>query len=142
MKKITTFIVALMMSLAFVMPASAFDASLMYVRRDADKSVHNDYITIPVNLKYRFSFPVVNRFVVPYLATGPEWSYLIHNTKVVGMDDKKSNFSWNFGIGVELFSHLQIAGSYGLGLSKVYEVPEDNVNAKNRFWTVTAAWLF
>lgn len=118
----------------------AFDASLMYVRRDAGEAVHNDYIAIPVNLKYRFGFPVISRIVVPFLTTGPEWAYLAHHTKVEGVDENKSNFSWNFGLGVELFSHLQVAGSYGLGLSKVYDTPEGN--GKNRFWTVTAAWLF
>ena len=45
---------------------------------------------IPVNLKYRFSFPVVNRIVVPFLSTGPEWAYLVHHTKVDGLDDNKS----------------------------------------------------
>lgn len=119
----------------------AFDASLMYVRREAGKDFHSDYIAIPVNLKYRFSFPVVSRIVVPFLSTGPEWAYLVHHTKVEGLDGNKSNFSWNFGLGVELFKHLQLAGNYGLGLSKAYEAPE-GVDAKNRFWTVTAAWLF
>jgi len=53
---------------------------------------------------------------------------------------------------------LQIGASYGLGLSKAYDLTETyyevypatstvspgktEVNGKNRFWTVTAAWLF
>ncbi|WP_295730363.1 porin family protein [uncultured Muribaculum sp.] len=118
----------------------AFDASLMYVRRDAGKEVHNDYIAIPVNLKYRFGFPVISRIVVPFLTTGPEWAYMVDHSKIELGKENKSNFSWNFGLGVELLSHVQVAASYGLGLSKTYESGE--VNGKNRFWTVTAAYLF
>lgn len=126
----------------------AFDASLMYVRREGKvgeegeyTTVHSDYVAIPINLKYRFGFPVISRIVVPFITTGPEWGYMIDHSKVA-MKTNKSNFSWNFGFGVELFSHLQVAGSYGLGLTKTYEDAADKINGKNRFWTVTAAWLF
>ena len=55
--------------------------------------------------------------------------------------------AWNFGFGVELFSKVQVAASYGLGLTKSLEAVGvmDNgvdIDGKNRYWTVTAAYLF
>ena len=47
------------------------------------------------------------------------------------------------GGGVELFSHLQVAATYGWGLSK--SSSNDSgvaLYGKNRCWTVTAAYLF
>lgn len=118
----------------------AFDASAMYVRRSVNKDCHDDFISIPVNLKYRFGLPVISEFLVPFLTTGPEWSYMIDHSKNIGFDTNKSNFSWNFGLGLEVLSHVQLAASYGIGLSKTYE--SDHNDGKNRYWTVTAAYLF
>ena len=48
---------------------------------------------------------------------------------------------------MQLIKHLQIGASYGLGLTKAYELVDSNheaagIDGKNRYWTVTAAWLF
>ena len=54
------------------------DASLMYVRRNAQfmeqNEIHKDnrdYIDIPVNLKWKMNLPLVNKIVRPMLFTGP-----------------------------------------------------------------------
>lgn len=135
------------------------DASLMYVRRSVDAeydpntggpqtpattTIGRDYITIPVNLKWKFGIPVVK----PFLTTGPEFSFLTSRKAIKDAWRNKSvDYSWNFGAGVELLGHLQVAASYGLGLNKVLQNIglADNatkVNAKNRYWTITAAYLF
>jgi opacity protein-like surface antigen len=119
-----------------------FDASLMYVRRAAAEKVNYDYLTIPVNLKYRFTIPAVSNIVLPFLTTGPEWSYLINHTKVAGLDSKNSCFSWGVGLGVQLVNHLQIAASYSIGITNASEDVTGNADGKNRGWAITAAWLF
>lgn len=131
------------------------DASVMYVRRDAEwmennasATSHRDYIAIPINLKYKFNLPAVNHIVRPFLTTGPEFAFLTSRTGINQfIKNKKSDFSWNFGIGVELISHLQVAASYGLGINKAVEAlnlgnTSNEISAKNRYWTITAAWLF
>ena len=59
---------------------------------------------------------------------------------------KKYDYSWNFGFGVEFINHLQIGAGYGLGLTKTStpdaEPEYKDIQGKNRYWTVTAAWLF
>jgi len=135
------------------------DASLMYVRRSVDAdytpatggpqatqttTIGRDYITIPVNLKWKFNIPVVK----PFLTTGPEFSFLTSRKAIKDAWRNKSvDYSWNVGAGVELLGHLQVAASYGFGLNKALRSAglADNavsVDAKNRFWTITAAYLF
>ena len=54
--------------------------------------------------------------------------------------------AWNFGFGVQLLGHLQVGASYGIGMTKAFEkigaVEGVDIQGKNRYWTVTAAYLF
>ena len=138
------------------------DASLMYVRRSADlgieyagedttypmPKVNNDYIDIPVYLKWKFGLPLVGSIVKPFLMTGPDFAFLTSKTAInEALHNKKFDVSWNFGLGVEFLSHLQVSASYGLGITKVAESTGfvsggEKIDGKNRFWTVTAAYLF
>ena len=131
------------------------DLSVMYVRRTHDWMQDNnipqakkkDYIDIPLNLKYKLSLPAISNIVAPYVFTGPDFAILASKKAVVQAVEAKSfNVSWNFGFGVELIKHLQLSASYGIGLNKplkfvgVINNPDDL--EKNKYWTVTAAWLF
>ena len=54
---------------------------------------------------------------------------------------------FNVGLGVELFSHFQISGNYGMGLTKALdyvgsEVELNGVESKESYWTITAAIVF
>ena len=102
------------------------DISAMYVRRSAEIKGQpidkREYIEIPLNLKWKINVPVVASIVKPFL-------------------------TWNFGFGVELIKHIQVSASYGIGMTKAFESVgltngAQNIDAKNRYWTVTAAYLF
>ncbi len=121
------------------------DGSVMYARRNVkfesgDESLvyKRDFIDIPVNLKYKFNFPLISRIVVPYLTTGPNFSFLVGKNKLEG--GKKSTVAWSFGLGAQLISHLQIGASYNFGITKAES--SDGIYGKDRYWAVTAAWLF
>lgn len=140
----------------FTVPAVGvgLDASLMYVRRTANFMEKNginsnrDYFAIPVNLKWKFNIPVINNIARPYIFTGPEFAFLTSRKSIENaLYNKKTDISWNVGAGVELVKHLQVGASYGIGLSKSVEsmLPAgggQQIEGKNRYWTVTAAWLF
>ena len=125
------------------------DASLMYVHRSAEEAVDTDdaegevsfakrdYIEIPINVKYKFSIPAISSIVAPYVFTGPSIAFLVSDSKE---KNKKCDFAWNVGAGVELVRHLQVSASYGFGITKL--VAERDANVKNRYWTLTAAYLF
>ena len=140
-----------------------FDASLLYTHRTARDysvaenqatgdfsavNVGSDYIEIPVNFRYNLGLPIVGKFVTPFLTTGPDFSFLLSNQNVKdAWNNKKFDMAWNFGFGVKIVNKVELAASYGLGLkdsasgdSALYGA--NPVDGKNRFWTVTAAWLF
>lgn len=141
----------------FMIPAVGFgfDASLMYVRRDAKfmenneiNSAQRDYFDIPINLKYKLSIPLIASVVKPYIFTGPDFAFLTSGTRInEAWRSKKVDVAWNVGVGVEFVNHLQIGASYGIGISKAAEAigvtsGKQEIDGKNRYWTVTAAWLF
>lgn len=105
-----------------------------------------DYIEIPLNLKYKLQLPMIQKVFIPFVTTGPSFSILASKKAInAAYKNKSVDVAWNFGLGVELFSHLQVAASYGLGLNKTVSLVGLNaapIDGKNNYWTVTAAWLF
>lgn len=130
------------------------DLSLMYVRRNSEYLYQNnigkdnrDYIEIPLNLRYNFSIPVVSNVLVPYIGVGPSVSVLTSRKSYENFKNKSVDWALNFGIGVQLINHIDVSARYGLGLTKaVNTVSSSNGNAgiegKNRYWTVSVAYLF
>lgn len=132
-----------------------FDLSAMYVRRNAKFLYENeiakdnrDYIEIPLNLKYKFSLPIVSKILVPYIGLGPSVSFLTSRRNIEGaLKNKSVDWAMNFGFGVQLLSHLDINARYGLGLTKAVQAIDDEfesagIEGKNRYWTISVAYLF
>lgn len=131
------------------------DLSALYVRRSAKFMVNNDieksnrdYIEIPLNLRWNIGLPGVGKFVSPFITTGPSVAFLCSKSAYKDFTNKKADWAWNFGLGVQLFNKVQIGASYGLGISKALQLTGQGeyvgtkVPGKNRYWTVTAAYLF
>lgn len=139
-----------------------FDLSVMYsyMKMEAElntpggnnigtRTVAKNFIEIPLNLKYKFSIPAVNKIIRPYVFTGPSVAFKLDKGDSY-FDTKTTQWTWNFGLGLELIQHLQIGASYGLGMNKIVDgakvagitVNADQLKARNNYWTVTAAWLF
>ncbi len=132
-----------------------FDLSVLYVHQTTkanfdplknDNFEKKDYIEIPLNLKYKLSLPVVSKIVKPFVTTGPSVAFLTSRRAITeAYKNKAVDYQWNFGFGVELFSHLQVGASYGIGLNNAVDVLGANaakIDGKNRSWTITAAYLF
>ncbi|MDE6118596.1 MAG: PorT family protein [Muribaculaceae bacterium] len=112
-------------------------------------TLKNDYIDIPLHLRYNLALPAISKIVVPYIFTGPDFSFNL-SRKIV-KDYKKRNFDciWDFGLGLRLIDHLEIGASYGVGMTKALKyvgTPIEGIQGGSRgranCWTVTAAWLF
>ena len=143
-----------------------FDLSVMYCHRisqsdpisntgsaDTDAALESgrlrnrDYIEIPLNFKYKLGLPVIGKVFTPYVFTGPSVAFLTSKKAITEAYKNKSvDVAWNFGLGVQLVSHLQVSASYGLGLTKSIETISSfqgqKIEGKNKYWTITAAWLF
>lgn len=127
------------------------DISALYSRStaqwmEANKVAHEDrdYISIPLNLKWKLPVPTVR----PFITTGPEVSFLASKKDIsAAWHNHTVNWAWNFGIGAEVIDHIQVAASYGLGLGsslKGHNFSDlvESAEAKNNVWTVTIAYLF
>ncbi|MCM1292936.1 MAG: PorT family protein [Bacteroides sp.] len=142
--------------LEFTAPVSGLgvDLSAMYVRRNSRWLQENnltrddrDYIEIPLNLKWRMNIPLVNNICRPYLLTGPSFAFLTSRRSMENAYRNRSfDTSWNFGFGVELVKHLQVGATYGIGLTKALKTigatGTSHINGRNRYWTITAAYMF
>ena len=130
------------------------DISALYVHRSTswmeDKKItsNSDYIDIPLNLKYKLNIIGIGKIVKPYVFTGPSFSFLCSKKIINDLKKKSCDIAWNFGFGLELIDHLQLGASYGLGLTSALEfigtgpANAPHIEGKNRYWTITAAWLF
>lgn len=142
-----------------------FDASVMYTHRslntkysfteeltnaviNGSKHVGSDFIEIPINLKYQIGLPGVGAIVKPFITTGPDFSFLVSKKTVKDMEQKNYDLAWNFGLGLSFVDKVQIAASYGLGITNNASGDEAlhakalDFKSKNRFWTITLAYLF
>jgi len=148
----------LMMEFTVPLIGIGLDASALYVRRsgtayydgtqnvgfNGKMDVNRDYIAIPVNFKWKLKLPLVR----PFLTTGPEFAFLTSRKAVSNAFRNKSvDYSWNFGAGVEILSHIQVAASYGIGINKALRdigAAENayDVSAHDRTWLITLAYLF
>lgn len=146
----------------------AIDLSVMYVHRvsnstvDADANTNadneylvqssrfknRDYIELPLALKYKIGLPLVGKVLSPYVFTGPTFAFLASKKAITDAYENKSfDCAWNFGVGLQFFTHLQVSASYAVGMTKTVKYVAKDINAapidgKNNYWTITAAWLF
>ena len=79
--------------------------------------------------------------------TGPSFSVLFSENAPSNLKNRKTYLSWDVGLGADLFRHLRLTGTYGLGISRALkyidsEYTGDKVNGKDSYWTISAAWLF
>ena len=128
------------------------EASVMYTHRDNRLSDGNvvfkrNYIDIPVMARYRLDIPKVKHVFAPMVVTGPTFAVMFSDDAPKEYKSRKTYVSWDVGAGADLFNHLRITASYGLGISRAMsyidkEYNGDKVYGKDRHWTLSAAWLF
>lgn len=139
------------------------DGALLYSQKSLDMSPDRNpddvstpnftkrlpYLEIPVNLKYNIGFSSI---IGVYVSGGVQYSWYLGDKNLVydgvkfgNMDS--SNFSLNFGGGVNLLSHLQLGVTYNIPLGKTGEIETisdgvENFNMKNNTWQIRLAYMF
>lgn len=136
------------------------DAAVLYAQRSAnielysgsEATKHMSFVEIPVNVRWEIGPDKLGLFV----ATGPQWDYYIGNSKLYTSDGLEatfshSYFSWNIGVGLRLFSHLELGASYGIPMSKsgtlkdkYNTIVDDAKSVKmcNRQWQIRLNYFF
>ena len=129
-----------------------FDAAILYSRKGfktEPETIKNDFIDVPVNLKFKFGLPLVN----PYFSVGPYMSFRAGGEEkwaIPGIVDQVKTQSFgaglNFTAGAEIFERLQAGLTYGWGLTDNYKTFEgnnlDSYKGKLRTWQVSATFFF
>lgn len=147
---VTGFNIGPMMEVVAPIMGVGFDAAILYSQKGiglkSGEDIKNDYIDVPVNLKWKFGLPLVKG----YLSAGPYVGFRVGGDKFwdipgsIGdqLKAKSFNAGVNLGAGVELIRHLQVGFNYTLGLTEDYVDSQLDWNGKNRGWSISAAILF
>jgi hypothetical protein len=148
----------------FIIPivGLGFEANVLYSQTNIEiegRNMQAQSIDVPLYLRYELSLPVVNNYIEPFIAVGPQFGWNI-GEKSITLENiadlasceyniKDSNISLNFGIGVILFDHLQIHGNYNLALGKTADITGTILNlrkeiteVKTNTWQVSLAYIF
>ncbi len=133
----------------------SFDASALYDQRSAkfegsDKTIKNQSIQIPINIRYGVGLgSVANIFAF----AGPQFGFnLGDKTQEIIQGAKNwtlrsSTISGNVGLGATILGHLQISANYNFALGKTGEVEFLDASktvseGKASAWQVSAAYFF
>lgn len=148
----------------FIIPVVGlgFEANVLYSQTNIEiegRNMQTQSIDVPLYLRYELSLPVVNNYIEPFIAVGPQFGWNI-GEKSITLENiadlasceyniKDSNISLNFGLGVILFNHLQIHGNYNLALGKTADITGTVLNlrkeiteVKTNTWQVSLAYIF
>lgn len=138
------------------------EANLIYSQKKSEiggEGITRKSIDLPVYLRYEFSLPVVNKFLEPFIAVGPQWSWNLGD-KDLDWDlgnikseykIKNSNMSLNLGLGAIIVDHIQLHVNYNLALGKTSEFTAidtalgqtlDVIKSKTNTWQVSVAYIF
>lgn len=153
----------LMTEIGIPLGGLAVDASFMYTHMSAkseldifadngsmahsiDMSPAKNFLEIPIHLKYKFGFPVIGQVFSPFIFTGPDFAFNFSGDNNY-FKTKSVQYAWDFGIGFEIVTHLQLQAGYSLGINNIVDaanlgIVSDNIKIKNNYWTITAAYLF
>lgn len=100
------------------------------------------YIQIPLNLRYDFNLSILGL----YIATGPQYNVCLssdNSMNVVGLN-RTSTWSWNFGAGIELFTHIQLGLTYSMPISDggFWPTQIGDVTTKNKTINLRLGYYF
>lgn len=149
----------------FVLPIVGLgvEANLLYSQSKteiAGDALTRKSIELPIFLRYEFSLPVVNKFLEPFIAVGPQWGWNLGDKdldwnfgggKKAEYKLKDSNMSLNLGLGAIVLDKIQLHFNYNLALGKTSEFTAadtavgqtiDVIKSKTNTWQVSVAYIF
>lgn len=122
-----------------------------------DNDVTRHSIEIPLYLRYELSLPIVNKFLEPFIAVGPQFGWVIGGGddkwttaagEVLKWEYEKSNLSLNLGLGAVVLDHVQLHVNYNIALGDTGKMTTFDAisnmtkDSKVNTWQISAAYLF
>ena len=140
------------------------EANLLYSQSSTEvqgETIERKTVDLPVYLRYELSLPVVNKFLEPFLAVGPQWSWNVGD-KTFSVGDilagsknfseytlRSSNLSLNLGLGAIVLDHIQVHANYNIALGSTSDYREATdaalnlvTKSKTNTWQVSVAYIF
>jgi len=140
------------------------EANLLYSQSSTEvqgETIERKTVDLPVYLRYEFSLPVVNKFLEPFLAVGPQWSWNVGDKTfsvgniLAGSQNfseytlRSSNLSLNLGLGAIVLDHIQVHANYNIALGSTSDYREATdaalnlvTKSKTNTWQVSVAYIF
>lgn len=115
-------------------------ASLGYGR----ERTYLHYIDLPIDLRFKWNrLNGLEDYIAPYVFGGPVFSFLAAHNKSEVYDYPFGSIGVQAGIGLELYKHWQIQGSYQWGMTYALRTSLlDDFSARNYTWSVRLSYLF
>jgi hypothetical protein len=142
------------------------EANLLYSQTNTEvgsETIKSKCVDLPVYLRYELSLPVVNKFLEPFVAAGPQWSWNVGD-KTFSIADmmldggqqalseytlRSSNLSLNLGLGAVVLDHVQLHVNYNIALGSTSEYSEPTqaalnfaTKSKTNTWQFSLAYIF
>ncbi len=143
------------------------EANLLYSQKSSEvngETINSHTIDLPVYLRYELSLPAINKFLEPFVAIGPQWSWNIGDKNFdisqdwSGVTDyskytlRSSNLSLNLGLGAVILNHFQVHANYNLALGSsadyrdemgaIGSVYKNVIKTKTNTWQISVAYIF
>ncbi|MDE6177189.1 MAG: PorT family protein [Paramuribaculum sp.] len=101
-------------------------------------------LSLPIHLRFKYErLGGLEDILKPFVFVGPDFGFLVGHNKIDALSYAGGDVAMDFGLGVELFNHLQISGSYGWGLTYTLKTKIlTDFSARSDMWQVRVAWLF
>lgn len=142
------------------------EANLLYSQTNTEvggETIKSKCVDLPVYLRYELSLPAVNKFLEPFIAAGPQWSWNVGD-KTYSIADmipdggqqalseytlRSSNLSLNLGLGAVVLDHVQLHVNYNIALGSTSEYSEPTqaalnfaTKSKTNTWQFSLAYIF
>lgn len=104
--------------------------SLLYDRRPVSYSlpgveerckIGKDFITVPVDFKYKFWLESASELAGPFVVTGPDLA-----VRMGSGCGSRLHAGWNFGVGFDVANFMQLSVGWRQGLGKTASLVRDN----------------
>ena len=139
-----------MMEFQLPAPGLYIDGALLFSQRGIgegyshSEDFRNDYIDLPVTLKYRFPVPRV----APFIETGPYMSFRLtgdknHYAGTILYSARDVATGWNFTGGIDIVRRVQLSLTYNLGITDYYRAfPGGFRNGAGAYGVRSNTWMF
>ena len=129
----TGFFIGPMAEITIPIVGLGVDGALLFSQRGKG-DVKQTGAEVPINLKYTIG---LGSLLGVYFAAGPDFFFDFKKKDGV---DRKTQVGLNLGVGVKLIKHLQVGVNYQFPMGDSFKL--NNVDAKNKTWQISAAYLF